>query len=211
MLLVKFMPNIDWQELVEKYRFQIAIFLAGLIALGVGILLSNGALLKKTNVTILESATEAQGPKEIVVEIAGSVESPGVYKLASGSRVEDLLIAGGGVSENADRVWMEKSLNRAAKLTDGQKIYIPQQSEVLSANVSTAGLGIENAGGVGLQKTININAATLSELETLWGIGPAYGQKIIEGRPYSDTSELLSRKIIPQKTFEKIKNQISVY
>ena len=52
-------------------------------------------------------------------------EKPGVYRLSQDDRIDDALIVAGGVSASADREWMEKFLNRAAKLSDGQKIYIP--------------------------------------------------------------------------------------
>jgi competence protein ComEA len=56
----------------------------------------------------------------------------------------------------------------------------------------------------------NINTASQSELEKLTGIGPVYAQSVIEHRPYSNTQELVSKKIIPQKTYEKIKSEISL-
>ncbi|EKD47123.1 MAG: helix-hairpin-helix DNA-binding motif-containing protein, partial [uncultured bacterium] len=60
-------------------------------------------------------------------------------------------------------------------------------------------------------KLININAASQSELETLWGIGPVTAQNIIEQRPYSSVEELLSKKIIKQNVYDKIKDQIAVW
>ena len=58
---------------------------------------------------------------------------------------------------------------------------------------------------------VNINTATLKELDTLPGIGPVYGQNIIEHRPYSTVEELLSKAVLKKNVYEKIKDKVSVY
>ena len=58
---------------------------------------------------------------------------------------------------------------------------------------------------------ININTSDLKSLDSLSGIGPVYAQNIIEHRPYSNTSELVSKGVIPNNTYLKIKDKISVY
>ena len=55
---------------------------------------------------------------------------------------------------------------------------------------------------------MNLNTATVSELEALPGIGTAYSKKIIDGRPYAKKDQLVSRKIIPNATYQKIKDQV---
>ena len=109
---------------------------------------------------------------------------------------------------------MEKFLNRASKLVDGQKVYIPrtgEQSDVLSAK-DDGGYQSESLSQEGQKgEFININTADLKTLDSLPGIGPVYGQNIIEQRPYSNTEELVSKDAIPAKTYEKIKDKISVY
>ncbi|MFA6282333.1 MAG: SLBB domain-containing protein, partial [Candidatus Omnitrophota bacterium] len=75
-----------------------------------------------TKVEVLSESDEIDNSKNITVEIAGEVIKPGVYKLSDGSRVDDLLVLAGGLTADADRSWTDKYLNRAAKVTDGQKV-----------------------------------------------------------------------------------------
>lgn len=177
--------------------------------------MKNGGLSKSSSVEVLESTTESgEDGLELVVEIAGAVEKPGVYHLAKTSRVEDLLIAAGGISANADRIWVEKTINRAAKLIDGQKLYIPDedyQTDVLG-DKSEGGIKVDQGtSGSRSNQLININTASLKELDSLPGIGPVYGQNIIEQRPYSSVSDLSSKGVLKPATFEKIKDLVAVY
>lgn len=161
-----------WEAFLYKYRFQIIIFLLGAIVVGLGLFFAKGGQFGgSAKIQVLETTTESQeGFPEIVVEIAGRVEKPGVYKLPRNSRVEDLLLVAGGLSANSDRVWVEKTLNRAGVLSDGQKIYIPsvsEQSGVVSANFSGVKAGANDSQGSGTPGTININTASQNQLESL--------------------------------------------
>ncbi len=206
------LPDTNWNELFFKYRFQILFFLIGAILIGLGLLLVKDNRITSSKIEVLESTTEGLGEDlEVVVEVAGAVEKPGVYKLTKGVRIEDALISAGGISADADRIWMEKSLNRAAKLIDGQKIYIPRKDEQISG-VSASSLGgyqtISSSQGSGL---VNANAASQKELESLWGIGPVTAQNIVEQRPYSSVEELLTKKILKSNVYERNKDKLSVY
>lgn len=214
----------DPQEFIFKHRIPLVIVLLGLILIGVGaFFVKNGLSGSGDKVEVLNNATSSPGG-EILAEVAGAVERPGVYKFSTGARVDDALVASGGLSQTADRIWVEKTINRAAKLTDGQKIYVPARqasagvaggsdnhSQVLSANNST----VDQSGSSTLSSQnsslTNINTASLSQLDQLPGIGQVYGQKIIDQRPYSTIEELLSKKVLNKSTYEKIKNLISVY
>jgi len=189
--------------LLFKYRYQAAVFLAGLLLLGGGILASKIGIFRSSRIEVIDSGNseeEAAGP---VVEVSGAVNSPGVYELGEGARVEDALSAAGWFSEDADMDVVEKIINRASRVADGQKIYIPSFNtpEVLKLNTS----GVLDTG------LINLNTASQNALESLWGIGPVTAQNIIEQRPYSTVQELLDKGILKSNVYERNKDLLTVF
>ena len=209
------MQSFDFEGLFMRFRYPLLILLVGLIlALSGLFIVKSGLTSPSTKVEVLQATTSGQTNGEIAVEIAGEVLTPGVYKLPVGSRVEDLLVISGGFSGNADRVWTDKYLNRAAKLTDGQKVFIP------SINEQSGVLGAKNSGGDQTTSStfpsdsntlVNINTASINQLDSLPGIGPVYGQSIIEHRPYSNVEELLSKGALKSSVYQKVKDLVSVY
>ena len=175
----------------------------GLILLSYGVIHSiNSGQVSSDQDIVFEEGNKEQSEAKIVVDIEGAVVTPGVYSLNSDARVKDALIVAFGLSSDADREWVAKNLNQAAKLNDGAKIYIPKEGEA----VKTSSQGFVSTSGL-----ININSASSSELESLSGIGPVTAGKIIENRPYTAIDELLTKKIVGSKVFDKIKEKISVY
>jgi competence protein ComEA len=210
------MDGFNYQELLSKFRYPLLIFLIGMVLVLGGIFFfKSGLSFGGTKVEVLtDGVEENNNSKSITAEISGEVVNPGVYKLSSNGRVDDLLIAAGGFSQKADRVWTDKYLNRAAKVIDGQKVFIPsvdKQSDVLSAKNVGGDQSISTNFSSDSMGLININSASLGELDSLPGIGQVYGQSIIEHRPYSDVSELLSKGVLKKSVYEKIKNEISIY
>lgn len=191
-----------FDRFIFKNRFLLLILLAGFIFFGFGVFyVKNGGGANSDKVEILNAnvAGESIGG-EIVVEISGEVEKPGVYKLSPGSRIEDLLIAAGGLSAGADRDWVAKTINRAARLSDGQKVFISSKTNNFS-----------DGGGQVVSTLININTADAKALDSLPEIGPTRAQNIIEHRPYSTPQELVSKGVISQSVYEKIKDKITTY
>jgi competence protein ComEA len=139
----------------------------------------------------------------IFLDVAGAVEKPGVYSLPSESRIGDALVMAGGLSAEADREWVAKTINLAAVVEDGDKIFIPKKEEDKTENQS-----FEYRESQG---RVNINTASLSELDGLEGIGEVRAKTILDNRPYSKIDDLVSKANIPESVYEKIKNQISVY
>jgi len=162
---------------------------------------------QSAEVEVIPAEEVESAGKEIVVDVAGAVENPGVYRLASGSRINDALVAAGGLSVEADRDWVAKNINLAAELKDGIKIYINTTKSITSQ--------MQTAVAVDAGTKININTASLSDLDKLPGIGPVIGQRIIDYRQqkgsFVSPEDLLQVDGVSQKVFDKIKGLISVF
>lgn len=157
-----------------------------------------------------------------MVHVAGAVEKPGLYKLKADARINDALLAAGGLAAEADREWFEEYVNLAQKLSDGIKLYVPFRNEVSSSAKATEDkdkvgivIGEESIFVQDSKGKININTASLSELDSLPGIGPVYAQRIIDYQmgngSFSSIEEITKVKGIGQDTFEKIKDKITVF
>lgn len=204
-----------FNRLVERHFSSVLFILIGLILVGFGAFIAkDNDYVPQNKIEVLEDNSESETQKEIVVEIAGAIESPGVYVFQKNARIEDLLIKSGGLSAAADRIWIEKFLNRASKLVDGQKVFIPrvgEENEVLGITENGGDQNVSRDWGSGAEKLININTASQKELETLWGIGPVYAQNIIEHRPYSSVEELKTNNVIKQNVYDRNKDLLTVY
>lgn len=181
----------------------IAFFLLGifLLAIGGGLFFFRGSNSGNDDIQIIssnETGSSGSAP-EIVVHVDGAVGSPGIYRLASDSRVDDAIKAAGGLTSDAD----QSRINLAAKVSDGQKIHIASQGEAGSSV-----MGQVSGESTGL---ININTASESQLDRLPGVGPVTAGKIIASRPYSAPEDLLTKKVVSSSVFEKIKDLITVY
>ena len=189
------------KPLLKKNLLALILGLTGFILLisGVFSMLSQE---KEDIVFETDNQTSSSESAKIAVDVSGAVLKPGLYMLNDGSRMQDALVAAGGLSGEADREWIEKNLNLALKLRDGIKIYIPRVSEQGFVQ------GASSSSGGGL---ININSASSRELESLPGIGPVTAGKIIDNRPYSSIDELSAKKVVSIKVFDQIKEKITAF
>lgn len=194
------------EELVYRFRWQALVFLLGSILVGSGILISGLVGSSDSGVEIIEP-DEAEDGAVLVVEVSGAVTEPGVYELLSGSRVDDAINAAKGFSDEVDMESVELIMNRASRLVDGQKVYVPKQGDPSSANILGGSSGVSTT----INSRVNVNTASTSELEELWGIGPKTAQNIIEQRPYSRVEELSEKGILKSNVFERNKDVLSVY
>jgi len=155
-------------------------------------------------------------PSPLHVDVAGAVQSPGVYQLPPGSLIADAITAAGGPAEDADL----DRVNKAVALQDGMQVYVPhiaqpgptpQPYTLSTPPTATNNLAAtDNNSGTISGQTVNINTATAEELDTLPGIGPSTAQKIIAGRPYGAIEDIMRVKGIGQATFNKLKDRITV-
>ena len=161
-----------------------------------------------------ENNTQEETKKEIVVHITGEVKKEGVVYLEEGSRVVDAIKKAGGETKEADL----SQVNLAYVLQDGQKIYIPNKNEKISAYTSeNMGDNIEQNNTTTKKEgaKVNINTAGVEELDQLPGIGPAIAQRIIDYRnehgEFKKVEDIQEVKGIGDAKFSEIKDSITVW
>ena len=167
------------------------------------------------------SGGDTAGSGQIVVDVDGAVAHPGLYKLPADSRVQAALAAAGGLSPQADA----HRINRAAKLHDGQKLYVLSQGESTPPLAASSGQGCEGQactsaeGGLSGsdpegQGLVNINTANAAQLTQLPGVGPAVAQKIIDYRtangPFTSVDDLTKVPGIGAAKLAQIKSHACV-
>lgn len=156
-------------------------------------------------------------PQPIQVEVTGAVLTPGVYQLPAGARVGDAIAAAGGLAPHADAA----ALNLAQALQDGEKLTAPtpapsRPAAAASVADSAPDLGATRSGGIDLAglTLIDINQASVQELDVLPSIGPVTAQAIVDYRtangPFRAIEDLVNVKGIGPATLEKIRALITV-
>jgi competence protein ComEA len=111
----------------------------------------------------------------VFVHVAGLVRRPGVYTLRAGSRVADAVRRAGGARRHADL----SAVNLAAKLEDGRQVLVPRRTPAGAAPATAA---VPGTPGAPPAAPVDLNTATLEQLDTLDGVGPVTAQKILEYR-----------------------------
>ncbi len=119
----------------------------------------------------VRSAGESGG--RVVVDVAGAVTRPGVYRLSAGARVEDALQRAGGPTRRADL----SQVNRAAKVEDGRQVLVPTRVKAAPSAPARRPSAAQPT-----TQPLNLNTATLEQLDELDGVGPATAQKILDFR-----------------------------
>ncbi len=137
----------------------------------------------------------------IYVDLKGYVQNPGVYKLEKGSRVFQVINMAGGYIDDADK----EAVNLSKKIYDQEVIYIPSINEEYPLITEV----IEDTTNI-----ININLASLSQLESLPGIGPSTAQAIIDYRneigEFEQIEDIMNVSGIGESTYSKIEEYISI-
>ena len=162
----------------------------------------------------------------LVVHVTGAVRSPGVFRLAADARVVDAVAAAGGTTPMADTV----AVNFAATLVDGAQVFIPLRGRTTTttlqrpkpgvnvppAPIVTAPLPVASpsTGTAPSGAVVNLNTASLAELDSLPGIGPSTAQAIIDYRVvkgrFKTVEDLLNVRGIGQAKLAAIRSRVSV-
>lgn len=146
-------------------------------------------------------------PGPLMIYIVGEVIHPGVYPLPQESRINDAVLAAGGLTENANQV----QINLAGKLKDGQKVIIPSIDDNIPLEINEPR---SDHNEVNDNYLININSATQSELEKLPGIGPGKASQIItyrsENGPFDSIEDIQKVPGIGMQIFRQIETYLTV-
>ena len=164
-----------------------------------------------------EAAASPSAPAEVVVDVGGAVARPGVYRLSPEAKVCDAVDLAGGATAQADL----SAVNLAARLSDGQQVIVPEKGQPAGSGggaAEAAGQGGEAAtgggGGSGEGGLVNLNTATIDQLDALAGVGPATAQKIIDFREasggFASVEQLLEVPGIGDAKFAALKDLVTI-
>ena len=198
------------QDFISIYKIPLILAVSGIILTVISLIAIAKPNSKEEGIVFSTEASQSgKSARHIKVDIEGSIVKPGVYEFNDGERVSDGIEKAGGLTKDADLVFLEKNMNKAAKLIDGGKIYIPKKGGIGSQNLEVGSKNTENTLGI-TTGMVNINSASQAELEALPGVGPVTAQKIISGRPYQSIDELKTKKSVGNALFDKIKEKLTV-
>lgn len=186
--------------------------------------LPGSSLLQSAQSAVTSKAAQA---KTVRVQVSGAVLEPGIYDVPANCRVEEAIVAAGGLTENAD----SERVNLVRKVRDGMQIRVPVQKAARTSRTqrknaqATAGLGESASEKYGSAKAgsgkknnnqmprVRINSASASELQQLPGIGPALAQRIVETRSrgrFTSTEDLLRVPGIGKAKMAKLRDYVEV-
>ena len=218
MMFYFFMQVKRW---LMEYKKVLSI-IGGVLAVIVIILVGRGMMASSTkekimvtnavNTTRVEETTTMM-PQNCYVDIKGEVLRPGVYEFSCESRIQEVIKKAGGFTEEAD----ETKINLAQKITDQMQIIVPNvhSKQEGGVTVENSGKGSSTNTSVSNSKqgTININTATLEELQTIKGIGKKKAEAILQYRKehgvFRTKEDLLQVKGIGKKALEAIESQVT--
>ena len=212
-----------WIDIIKNYRWQLALpVLAFVLVSGVLLIGKSVQSIDKTGLSNLseqsdyvhvksemvendEGSSSSEEVNAILVDVKGAVQQPGLYQLEVTARVNDAILAAGGLAKDAD----PKSVNLAQKLTDEAVVYVATQGEditVLSPPVTSVSNQEPNK--------VNINTATEAELQTISGIGAKKAADIIAYREsnglFKTVDDLNKVSGIGNKSLEKLRAYVTV-
>ena len=218
MMFYFFMQVKRW---LMEYKKVLSI-ISGVLAVIVIILVGRGMMASSTkekvmvtnavNTTRVEETTTMM-PQNCYVDIKGEVLRPGVYEFSCESRIQEVIKKAGGFTEEADEI----KINLAQKISDQMQIIVPnlnskQEGRVTEGNSEKGNLSNTTPSNL-KQGTVNINTATLEELQTIKGIGKKKAEAILQYRKehgaFRTKEDLLQVKGIGKKALEAIESQVT--
>ncbi|MGV3079884.1 helix-hairpin-helix domain-containing protein [Streptococcus sp. 32226D021BW] len=211
-------------EMLKEYKWQIALPAAAGLLMATFLIFSQPTKSDQTGLTDFPQTEQASSSQEqteetsteeseelsqLVVDVKGAVEKPGLYTLEAGARVNDAVEAAGGLTSQAD----PKSINLAQKLSDEAVVYVASKDENISVVTSTTA---SSAMSQDEKNTtlVNLNTATEADLQTISGIGAKRAADIIAYREanggFKSVDDLNNVSGIGDKTMESIRPYVTV-
>ncbi|HEL2057602.1 TPA: helix-hairpin-helix domain-containing protein [Streptococcus suis] len=211
-------------EMLKEYKWQIALPAVAGLLMATFLIFSQPAKSDQTGLTDFpqteqtssgqeqteEISTEvSEEPSQLVVDVKGAVEKPGLYTLEAGARANDAVEAAGGLTSQAD----PKSINLAQKLSDEAVVYVASKDENISVVTSTATSSAMSSEEKSTS-LVNLNTATEADLQTISGIGAKRATDIIAYREanggFKSVDDLNNVSGIGDKTMESIRPYVTV-
>ena len=201
---------------------KVLLIIGGVLVVIVIILVGRGMMASSTkekvmvtnavNTTRVEETTTMM-PQNCYVDIKGEVLRPGVYEFSCESRIQEVIKKAGGFTEEAD----ETKINLAQKITDQMQMIVPNVNSKQEGGVTEGNSEKGNSSNMILsnakQGKVNINTATLEELQTIKGIGKKKAEAILQYRKehgaFRSKEDLLQVKGIGKKALEAIESQVT--
>jgi competence protein ComEA len=189
--------------------------------------LSKSQQIQNSSKIMADPTTDLLKIAKIKIDISGAIEKPGIYTASEGARLGEVIELAGGLTYEADHLFVGRNFNLAKILNDQDKIYVPHKFEIAMGtfveektrllSYLQPAIAPENDNQESIDQEdetslvlISLNEASAEELDVLPKIGPVTAEKIIDNRPYADINELLERRVINQSTFEEIKDLIQL-
>jgi len=174
----------------------------------------------QTTGTSSAASTSSTAETVVFVDVQGAVVRPGMYQFKAGMRVADAVKAAGGLRGHADR----QRINLAQRLVDQQQLYLPKRGEQApspTGNVPATGVAPTQpaSGASGGQSSsgtasVNLNTATVTDLQQLSGVGAKKAQKIIDYRTahgdFKQVDDLTQIAGFGEKTVARLRSQLRV-
>jgi competence protein ComEA len=205
-------------------KVALVLLLAALVAAAGSMWWMGSRATTPTEPFFVDAPASAASDQKVTVHVCGEVVKPGLYAVAGGTRVHQVLKLAGGATKDADL----SAVNLAAEVQDGQQISVPSKASAAAAPAPVP-VASSPAGAKTPQQwraptppftgKVNINRATVAQFDLLPGIGPAYAQKIVEyrsrlkaetGQGFTRVEQLMEIPGIGPKRFADIKDHVTL-
>ncbi|MFZ2024676.1 MAG: helix-hairpin-helix domain-containing protein [Microgenomates group bacterium] len=197
------LPPSESQHFFHVYRVPFIFLIASTVCIVASVILFTKTLQTNEQIQFSSDKYEISSSEsaKIAIDIRGAVLRPGVYYVSNGSRIADVISLAGGVSDAVDIDLADKILNYASYVSDGMKIYVPKEENMLSGQSQSL---------TSAEAIVSVNTDSSTLLESLPGIGEITAKKIIDNRPYTSLEELVTKHVFSASLLEKLRSQLSL-